>query len=144
MTTELDTTPEVDNDDLVSEQDVTGETDDARESLDDETRQHVQGLRKEAAKYRTRLRDSEAKVEDLRTRLHTQLVTATGKLADPSDLAYDDTHLDDNDALHAAIDALVDSKPHLASRRPVGDVGQGATPEATTVDLAGMLRRSAS
>ena len=71
-------------------------------------------------------------------------MTATGRLADPDDLAFDEGHLEDPEALSAAIDDLLARKPHLASRRPSGDVGQGATQTGETVDLAGMLRRSAS
>jgi hypothetical protein len=44
-------------------------------------------------------------------------------LADLTDLAYDPALLDDQDALGAALDGLVTRKPHLESRRPVGDVG---------------------
>ena len=50
---------------------------------------------------------------------------ATGRLADPTDLEFDEDHLDDPDALAAAIDDLLARKPHLASRKPVGDIGQG-------------------
>ena len=35
-------------------------------------------------------------------RLHTELVRATGKLADPTDLEFAEEHLDDPDALAAA------------------------------------------
>ncbi len=71
-------------------------------------------------------------------------MTATGRLADPSDLPYDEAHLDDETALTAAIDGLLLRKPHLASRRPVGDIGQGATAASDTVNLAGILRARAS
>jgi hypothetical protein len=70
-------------------------------------------------------------------------VTATGRLADPTDLAYDDAHLVDPEALAAAIDELLTRKPHLASRRLGGDVGQGATGPGGDIDLAGMLRSRA-
>ena len=73
-------------------------------------------------------------------RLHVALVAATGRLADPDDLPFDETHLDDPDALTAAIDELLARKPHLKSRRAVGDVGQGAGGASADVDLAGMLR----
>ncbi len=43
-----------------------------------------------------------------------------------------------------AIDELLARKPHLASRRPTGEIGQGASPSATTVDLAAMLRQRAN
>ncbi len=77
-------------------------------------------------------------------RLHTALVTATGRLADPTDLSYDEAHLADPDVLSAAVDDLLARKPHLASRRRTGDVGQGVLAPAQTVDLAGMLRARAS
>ena len=76
-------------------------------------------------------------------RLHTELVRATGRLADPTDLEFNEDHLDDPDALAAAVDDLLARKPHLASRRPTGEIGQGATPSAATVDLAALLRQRA-
>ncbi len=99
-------------------------------------RAYVQKLREESAKHRTRAGDR----DDLAQRLHTALTAATGRLADPTDLAFDDAHLADPDALSAAVDDLLARKPHLASRRPVGDVGQGATKTGETINLAGMLR----
>lgn len=84
-------------------------------------REVVEKLRQENGKYRQRAQQSDA----LAHRLHTELVRATGRLADPSDLEYAEDHLDDPDALTAAIDELLDAKPHLATRRPMGDIGQG-------------------
>ena len=52
--------------------------------------------------------------------------------------------IDDPEKLTAAIDELLARKPHLKSRRVVGDVGQGAggvTPEK--VNLADILRSRA-
>lgn len=117
------------------------QTDDTPED-DPETfpREYVAKLRDESAKHRQRAADRDALAE----RLHTALVTATGRLADPTDLTFDDAHLTDPDALTAAIDDLLNRKPHLASRRVVGDVGQGAGGSTAAVDLAGMLRRNAS
>jgi len=103
-------------------------------------REYVQRLRDESAKYRQRAADR----DQLAERLHSALVAATGRLADPSDLPFDDEHLTDADALSAALDDLLARKPHLASRKPSGDVGQGATLSGTDVDLAGLLRRNAS
>lgn len=103
-------------------------------------REYVQRLRDESARYRQRASDRDALAE----RLHTSLVTATGRLADPTDLAFDESHLTDPEALTAAVDDLLARKPHLAARRIVGDVGQGAGGSDTAVDLAGMLRRNAS
>ncbi|MCV7191877.1 hypothetical protein H7I02_03565 [Mycolicibacterium brumae] len=95
----------------------------APNSVEAETfpREFVEQLRKENGKYRTRAQ----RADQLAHRLHTELVRATGRLADPSDLEFDPAHLDDPDALVAAVDELLAAKPHLASRRPVGDAGQG-------------------
>ena len=57
--------------------------------------------------------------------MHTEVVRPAGKLADPTDLEFDEDHLDDPDALAAAVDDLLARKPHLASRRPTGEIGQG-------------------
>lgn len=84
-------------------------------------REVVEKLRQENGKYRQKAQ----RADTLAQRLHTELVCATGKLADPADLPFDESHLDDPDALVAAIDELLERKPHLASRRPVGDIGQG-------------------
>ena len=102
-------------------------------------REYVEKLRKEAADARVKAK----RADDLAVRLHTALVAATGRLADPSDLPFDEAHLEDADALSAAVDALVAVKPHLASRRPFGAIGQGATPTPAGVDLAGILRAGA-
>jgi hypothetical protein len=102
-------------------------------------RDYVEKLRDENAKYRQRARTA----DQLGQRLHAELVRATGRLADPTDLAFDPEHLDDADALGVAIDELLAVKPHLASRKPTGQIGQGATPSTGTVDLAEMLRQRA-
>lgn len=61
----------------------------------------------------------------LATRLHAELVRATGRLADPDDLEFDASHLESGEALNAAIDELLSRKPHFAARTPHGNVGQG-------------------
>jgi hypothetical protein len=99
-------------------------------------REVVEKLRQENGKYRRRA----AKADTYAQRLHTELVRATGKLADPTDLPFNEDHLDDPDAMTAAINDLVTRKPHLASRKPMGEIGQGATPSAATVDVAAVLR----
>lgn len=101
---------------------------------------YVRKLRKEAATYRERA----GKVDELGARLHAALVKDTGRLQDPTDIPFDPAHLEDPDALTAAIDALLTSKPHLASRRPQGFIPQGATPEAGAgMTLGGLLRSNA-
>lgn len=103
-------------------------------------RPYVERLRAENAEQRTRARQA----DELARRLHTELVRASGRLADPTDLDFDEAHLEDVDVMEEAIDELLTRKPHLASRRPVGDVGQGAHAGEPTVDLAGILRANAS
>ncbi|QDO88348.1 hypothetical protein FNH13_08330 [Ornithinimicrobium ciconiae] len=102
-------------------------------------REYVVKLRKESATYR----DKAKKAEDYARELHAARVAATGRLADPSDLDFDEGHLDDLGRLNAAIDDLLNRKPHLASRTPRGDVGQGMSGATDTVDLAGILRSRA-
>lgn len=76
-------------------------------------------------------------------RLHTELVRATGKLADPADLEFDPSHLYDETALSDAIDALLLEKPHLRSRIPTGDVGQGDRGGAGDFSLLSVLKSRA-
>jgi dsRNA-specific ribonuclease len=99
-------------------------------------REYVQKLRDESAKYRTKA----GKADDLARRLHVALVTATGRLADPEDLPFDEAHIEDEDDLLSALDDLLAKKPHLASRKPTGDVGQGVGSGSDDFSLAGMLR----
>lgn len=90
-------------------------------------REYVEKLRAENGKYRQRAQQADT----LAQRLHTELVRATGKLADPTDLPFDESHLDDPEKLSEAIDNVLHAKPHLASRRPSGDIGQGHRGPAT-------------
>lgn len=101
---------------------------------------YVKKLRKEAATYRERA----GKVDELGARLHAALVKETGRLQDPTDIPFDPAHLEDPAALTAAIDGLLASKPHLASRRPQGFIPQGATAEAKTGPTLGGLLRGAA
>ncbi|MCK8644398.1 hypothetical protein [Mycobacterium colombiense] len=87
-------------------------------------------LRKENAGLRERAKAAEARAartDSLAARLHTAQVAATGKLADPADFPYnpDADLLDDSEAFNQAIDEFLEAKPHLRSRTPRGDVGQG-------------------
>ena len=103
-------------------------------------RDYVEKLRKEAAEARVKAK----KADDLARELFAAKVTATGRLADPSDLAFSDELVADADALSAALDTLLAAKPHLASRTPRGDVGQGPTGgDRADVNLAAMLRAGA-
>ncbi|MFV8381185.1 hypothetical protein [Corynebacterium hindlerae] len=84
-------------------------------------RKVVEGLRKEAAKYRERAKA----VDVLEQRLHEALVKLDGRLADPKDLAFDPEHLGDPEQLSAAITDLIARNPRMKAMRPVGDAGQG-------------------
>ncbi len=116
--------------------DPTGDTPEDAETF---PREYVERLRAENAEHRTKAK----RADEMSRRLHLELVRATGRLADPDDLPYDEAHLEDVEVLDAAINELLTRKPHLASRRPRGDIGQGATAEAASVDLAGILRARA-
>lgn len=120
-----------------------GETPDALEgdSEDPETfpREYVVKLRKENAGFRERAK----RADDLAQRLHAVLVESTGRLADSRDLPFDDAHLDDSEALQQAIQTLLTERPHLASRKPAGNIGQGVVPIPDTVSLGGLLRAGA-
>ena len=113
----------------------------AEEQQDTFPREYVERLRREAAGHRDRAKQA----DELRAALWTARVAATGRLADPTDLVMpDDADPLDPEQVDAAVDELLATKPHLASRRPTGDVGQGATPvSGGSVDLAGLLRSRA-
>ncbi|MBF6330264.1 hypothetical protein [Nocardia transvalensis] len=130
-----------DNDTFTSS-DTTETTDPVQtdtEQTDMFPRAYVEKLRDENAKYRQRA----GRADEYAHRLHAELVRATGRLTDPTDLPFDPDHLTDPQTLTTAIDALLARKPHLAARTPVGDIGQGATSSAAAVDLAGLLRARA-
>lgn len=133
-------------DDDVSSTDIVGVqnyTPEADSSPDDEPdtfpREYVEKLRDENARYRQRA----GQADDLAAKLHTALVTATGKLMDPSDLEFDEEHLEDPEKLTAAIDELLEAKPYLGKRTPKGDIGQGASGGSGTVNLVDIMRSQA-
>ena len=133
---QLDETVEPDTEPEAVETDDDQGDDEPEEDAETFDRKYVEKLRRENQRYRERAGEADT----LAQRLHTQLVAATGRLADPTDLPFDAAHLDDAEALTAAVDELLARKPHLASRRPMGDIGQGATRTEEAVDLAALLR----
>ena len=65
----------------------------------------------------------------------------------PTDLPFTEDLLDDDGAVgdgkvQAAVEDLIQRKPHLAARRPSGEIGQGARPEIPT-SASALLRRGA-
>lgn len=112
---------------------------DASPEPDTFDRAYVEKLRAEAAEHRVKAKRAEEYAQEV----FYGRVAALGKLADPTDLSYDEALLEDRSAMEAAIDELLTRKPHLADRRPTGDVDQGPRPQGQTVDLAGMLRSRA-
>ena len=121
------------------EDDVQTDNEEPTEEQDTFPRDYVEKLRDENAKYRQRAQ----RADDLAHRLHNALTEATGRLADPSDLPYEESHLDDPEALETAITELLAKKPHLGSRKPSGNIGQGVSQTTDTIDLAAMLRSRA-
>ncbi|WP_210755091.1 hypothetical protein [Gordonia paraffinivorans] len=113
-----------------------GDTNEATEP-DSFPRSYVEELRQENGKYRQRAQ----RADELAHRLHRALVEKTGRLQDPTDLPFDEAHIDSEEALTEAIDRLLAAKPHLARRQVRGEIGQGATPSSTGgVDLTALLR----
>ena len=114
--------------------------DEAEQSPADEhttfSREYVEELRGEAAKYRTRAKHA----EEVERRLHEALVRLDGRLHDASDLEFDPKRLE-GDGVEAAITALLEAKPHLAKRAPSGDVGAGVRGEVDAApDLISIMR----
>lgn len=139
--TDTDTTDEADQlDDTVQatdNQDAEDQPDDTDDDAETFPRSVVEKLRQENGRYRQRAGQADAYAQ----RLHTELVRATGRLADPADLEFDAEHLDDPEAMTTAIEELLAEKPHLASRRPTGDIGQGQRGGSSQpFSLLGMLK----
>ncbi|RBP64142.1 hypothetical protein DFO66_10714 [Brevibacterium sanguinis] len=129
---------EAPNEDGVDQTHPTDETPEDQEQGEDDTfpREYVEKLRDENARYRQRAQ----RADDLAHKLHSAYVAATGRLMDPDDLEFNEKHLEDAEALTAAIDELLARKPYLAKRTPTGNVGQGVSEDSATVDLAAILR----
>lgn len=108
-------------------------------------RSYVEALRAENARYRTKAKHA----DDLMAGLTTAYAEQTGRLADPTDLPVsddllDDVGLPDRSKVIAAVDELLAKKPHLASTRVTGDVGQGTRGETgAMVSLTDLLRAGA-
>lgn len=120
----------------------------------------VQNLRREAADRRRKARDADQArqaADDRVAQLSERLIAASvaqhaTTLADPADLLAhvdaadltDDDGMPDPAKITSSATALLVKKPHLASRRPAGDIDQGARSDAReAVDFADVLRGAA-
>lgn len=133
--TDIEETEEVTEE--VTEEETPGE-----EEPDTFDRPYVEKLRKEAADARVKAKGAEA----LANALWEARVSSTGRLADPTDLPMPKgADPMDEEAVTAAIDALLEKKPHLESRVPRGKIGQGEGTGGSggDVDLAGIMRAHA-
>lgn len=119
------------------ENNVSRETD---EDEDPPEKSEVGKLRRESANYRTRLRESEQRADELARELVAARIRESGRLADPTDLDPDPALLEDG-ALDAAIDDLIERKPHLKARS-FGNVGQHEHSMADGVSLGSLLRNN--
>lgn len=108
-------------------------------------RKYVEELRAESAKHRTAAKDAQDLLDQVQRRLFDALVSQAGILADPTDLPFDANLLDQENGVIDAINALVEAKPHLRSRRVQGDIGQGSgTAPANPQEVLGGLLRAAA
>lgn len=119
------------------ENNVSRETSESEEPAE---RSEVGKLRRESANYRTRLRESEQRADALARELVAARIRESGRLADPTDLDPDPALLEDG-ALDAAIDELIERKPHLKARS-FGNVGQHEHSTADGVSLGSLLRNN--
>lgn len=108
-------------------------------------RVYVERLRGESRKYREQARTAQQRAGELSAALWQASVSASGRLADPEDLPMpEDADPTDPDTVAAAVDELLQRKPHLAARRAGGDIGQhDRTAAGDDTNLAAMLRLNA-
>ncbi|WP_267309204.1 hypothetical protein [Mycobacterium barrassiae] len=117
-TTQPDAADDLGGSDKIAGQD---QSTDASKLIDDQNDDTAHG-----AELEQKVTDAEARADKFARALFEARAAATGRLADPTDLPFNAELLDDADAFTAAIDALLQAKPHLASRKPAwGDVGAG-------------------
>jgi hypothetical protein len=88
--------------------------------------EYVKTLREEAASQRVKAK----RTDEANARLLQALAQADGRLIEANELAFTDDLIDevgivDSVKVTAAIDALIQSKPYLASRRPTMPIAQG-------------------
>lgn len=127
-------------DELPADDEQPADSEESEDEQGGDERSEIGKVRREAAAYRTKLRDAEKRVDELSRRLVAARVKESGRLADPDDMPYDESLLDD-DNLTAAIDDLLERKPHLKARS-FGNVGQHDQKRGESVSLGSLLRAS--
>lgn len=137
-----------------SDMEATGTTESSEESTDteqpaaketeetDSSDNEIKAVRREAANYRTKLRERETELESMKSELFAAKVSASGLFADPTDMPVNLDLVSDDEALTAAMEALLESKPHLRARQ-FGNIGQGERGTAQGVSLGSILRNNA-
>lgn len=126
--------------DLAASQGVEEPTPEATDEPQTYSADYVAKLRQEAAESRVKAK----RADDLARQVVRATAKADGRLIDVEDLAFDATFITeegtvDLDRVTAAIDSLVERKPHLASRRPTTPIPQGARQESEQVSLLALL-----
>lgn len=139
-TGETDETTETADETTESEEPAASSTTESEHRGDENSSDHLTEVRREAAGYRKRLRETETQLQQVQAELFHARVAATGKLADPSDMPVDVELL--AGGLDDAIDELLQAKPHLKARS-FGDIRQGERGERAAVSLADILRTNA-
>lgn len=121
-----------------------GRPDDHDDEGDDESPGgELTRARRQAARYRRELRDAETRAGELEAALWRARLELDGRLADPDDLELVPELVDDPDGMRQAVDALLERKPHLRSRRIRDRAGQGEGNTSASVSLAELLARGA-
>jgi hypothetical protein len=82
-------------------------------------------LRRSQDAYRQRAKTAEGRVADLVQQRHEALVRLDGRLQDSTDLPFDPDAVLEPDQITETITEMITAKPHLKSRKPTGDIGQG-------------------
>lgn len=139
-TGETDETTETAEETTESEEPAASSTTESEPRGDENSSDQLTEVRREAAGYRKRLRETETELQQVQSELFHARVAATGKLADPSDMPVDVELL--AGGLDDAIDELLQAKPHLKARA-FGDIRQGERGERAAVSLADILRTNA-
>jgi len=101
------------------------------EQVDSFSAEYVAQLREESAAHRVKAK----RIDSANARLVTAYAAADGRLVDVEALAFDEALLDDDglvdrDKVAAAIAALIEAKPYLASRTPATVLPQGVRTDA--------------